>query len=79
MRTLYVGGLPPEVDDSALRAMFEHFGEVTEARVVVSMETGESREFGYVTFDSELASHVARKTLDGRDEGGNVLRVAKAA
>ncbi|MEO1088066.1 MAG: RNA-binding protein [Acidobacteriota bacterium] len=75
MRTLYVGGLPPAADDIVLRGMFEDFGSVTEARIVRSLETGASRGFGYVTFDSELSAHKARKTLDGQDN----LRVAMAS
>jgi RNA recognition motif-containing protein len=79
MRTLYVGGLAPEVDDAALRDLFEHFGDVADTRVVTSLETGESRGFGYVTFASELSAHCARKALDGRDRDGSTLRVAPAA
>jgi RNA recognition motif-containing protein len=79
MRTLYVGGLPPEADNEALRSMFAGFGEITYAHVVRRLETGDSRGFGYVTFRSELAAMAARRKLDGRELDGQQLRVAPAA
>ena len=49
---LFVGGLSWGTDDNGLRAAFEDFGEVVDAKVVTDRETGRSRGFGFVTFAS---------------------------
>jgi RNA recognition motif-containing protein len=76
MRTLYVGGLPPETDTRALRGLFAQYGELSDARVV--MRSGVCRGFGYVTFSSDSSAAAARAALDGASLGGGQLRVAEA-
>jgi heterogeneous nuclear ribonucleoprotein A1/A3 len=78
MRTLYVGGLPPETDSEALRRMFARFGELAAARVVMRSSTGRCRGFGYVTFRTGEAAKQARAALDGTLLGSGILRVADA-
>ncbi|MCA9543593.1 MAG: RNA-binding protein, partial [Myxococcales bacterium] len=48
-KKLFVGGLAWGTDDDSLRAAFEAFGEVTDAKVILDRETGRSRGFGFVT------------------------------
>lgn len=45
---LFVGGLPPEVDDNDLKRHFGSFGELLEAQVIKDRGTGRSRNFGFV-------------------------------
>lgn len=74
---LFVGGLAWATTDDSLRAGFEQYGEVIEARVIMDRETGRSRGFGFVTFaDSESAE--AAKDLDGQELDGRRIRVDKA-
>jgi len=77
-RTLYVGGLPPEMDSSALGTLFREFGDLQAARVVMRPSTNTCRGFGYVTFVSEMAARIAKQALDGRLLAGSRLRVAEA-
>lgn len=78
MRTLYVGGLPPETDASWLRTLFARFGELASARVVRHRAYGTDLGFGYVTFRNENAAIEARRELDGSELAGARLRVAVA-
>ena len=78
MRTLYVGGLPPETDSEALRRLFASFGDLAAARVVMRPSTGRCRGFGYVTFETVDAAKRARLALDGTIVGSGTLRVADA-
>jgi RNA recognition motif-containing protein len=48
---VFVGGLPPEVDKSELRLIFERFGVVVDSVVMIDAATHRSRGFGFVTFD----------------------------
>ena len=75
MRTLYVGGLPPEADEEHLRTVFEPFGPVGAARVIMRSSTGTCRGFGYVTFDDEAHALRAMQELDGEVVRGSKWRV----
>lgn len=78
MRTLYVGGLPPEFETGMLRKLFGTFGQLADARVIMRSTTGRCRGFGYVTFQLLDEANVARSALDGLLLEGGRLRVAEA-
>uniref|UniRef100_A0A7S1LQF8 RRM domain-containing protein n=1 Tax=Alexandrium catenella TaxID=2925 RepID=A0A7S1LQF8_ALECA len=67
---LFVGGLPQSADENKLRDFFSKFGAVTDARIMTDKDSGRSRGFGYVTFQSpqscELA--LANHTLNTIDD-----------
>jgi len=52
-RKIFVGGLAPETTDDQFRDHFSQFGTVTEATIMQDHNSGRSRGFGFVTFDSE--------------------------
>lgn len=72
---LFVGGLSWGTDDGALRAAFEGFGEVTDARVVLDRETGRSRGFGFVGFATEDQAQAALAAMEGAEVDGRRIRV----
>ena len=74
---LFVGGLSWETTDDTLRQAFEAYGEVTDAKVISDRETGRSRGFGFVTFNSPSDSESA-KQLDGTMLDGRTIRVDNA-
>lgn len=49
-RTIYVGGLAPEVDEKLLTAAFITFGEIVGVTIPVNYESGKPRGFGFVYF-----------------------------
>lgn len=70
--TLFVGRLSWDTKEPQLRAAFEEFGEVTNARVITDRDTGRSRGFAFVTFaNSESAERAVDEMngvmLDGRE------------
>jgi len=75
---IFVGGLSWGTDDQGLRAAFEGFGDIVEAKVVNDRETGRSRGFGFVTFTSGDAVAKAL-SLNGTELDGRTIRVDKAA
>ena len=75
---LFVGGLSWGTDDAGLRAAFEPFGEVTDARVVLDRETGRSRGFGFVGFASEEQAKAALAAMEGAELDGRRIRVNEA-
>ncbi|MBX7084152.1 MAG: RNA-binding protein [Nannocystaceae bacterium] len=76
--TLYVGGLPPEMDSVGLASLFRDYGELAAARVIMRPSTNLCRGFGYVSFVTAAAAELARRALDGRELSGSRLRVAPA-
>lgn len=74
---IYVGNLPYSVTDAELRAMFEPYGNIQSAKVIMDRDTGRSRGIGFVEMDDSSAQQ-AISALNGRDVGGRALRVNEA-
>lgn len=75
---LFVGGLSWDTNDESLRAAFEAFGHVEEAKVIADRETGRSRGFGFVTLSDPAACKTAIAEMDGRELDGRNVRVNEA-
>jgi len=75
---LFVGGLSWGTTDSTLRAAFEAFGSLREARVILDRETGKSRGFGFVTFSTEEDAQNAIRQMNGAMVDGRTIRVNEA-
>ena len=57
---------------------FEPFGTVSEVKLIMDRETGQSRGFGFVTMGNASEGNAAIKGLDGKDKGGRKLTVNEA-
>ncbi|XWS43583.1 hypothetical protein CRYUN_Cryun16bG0116700 [Craigia yunnanensis] len=75
---VYVGNLSWDVDDSALETLFSEQGKVVEAKVMYDRESGRSRGFGFVTYNSAKEVDSAIRSLDGVDLDGRPIRVSEA-
>jgi hypothetical protein len=75
---LFVGGLGPSTTAADLRAFFSKFGEVVDAVVVPNRSTGQSRGFGFVSYQSRAAADEAIKGANGVELDGNILKVNRA-
>mmetsp|Transcript_8079 Transcript_8079/g.11742 ORF Transcript_8079/g.11742 Transcript_8079/m.11742 type:complete len:368 (-) Transcript_8079:161-1264(-) len=49
---IFIGGLPPHVDKDELKRVFEQFGTVADAIVMMDQAQQRSRGFGFVTFEN---------------------------
>lgn len=75
---IYVGNLPYSLGEEDIRQLFEEFGTVEKAKVMIDFETQRSKGFGFVTMTDENQARTAMEALDGRDVGGRALRVNPA-
>lgn len=75
-KNLYVGNLSFKVTSDDLRELFEPYGEVSSASVVMDRETGRSRGFGFVEMNTGGAEAIS--ALDGKDFDGRALTVNEA-
>jgi len=77
-KKLYVGNLPYSVSDSDLQAMFEPFGTVESAQVIVDRDTGRSKGFGFVEMASPQEGQAAIEGMHDKEIGGRKLVVNEA-
>ncbi len=75
---LFVAGLPFDVDDQELQEMFETYGTVGSAKVILDRDTRKSRGFGFVEFANDAEAKEAIKALDGGSLEGRQLTVKLA-
>lgn len=76
---LFVGSLPWATRDDELRNMFNQFGTVETASVVMDRATGRSRGFGFVEMSTQEEADKAIQALhdselDGRKIVVNIAR-----
>ena len=75
---LFVGSLSWNTTTEELRDAFAACGELIEAKVIMNRDTGRSRGFGFVTYESEQGAARAIETLDGSTLDGRSIRVDRA-
>lgn len=75
---LFVGGLSSETTTEDLRTSFVKFGEVVDVAVILDRATGQSRGFGFVSYDSSANAEAAIKGMNGVELDGRVLKVNRA-
>ncbi|ALA26693.1 RNA recognition motif domain-containing protein [Piscirickettsia salmonis] len=77
MKKLYVGNLTYSVEDRDLVEMFSKYGDVISAKVITDRDTGRSKGFAFVEFQTQEQAQAAL-ALDGQDSGGRNLKVNMA-
>ncbi|XP_051127078.1 uncharacterized protein LOC127248663 [Andrographis paniculata] len=64
---LFIGNLDPDVDEKLLYDTFSAFGViVTNPKIMRDPDTGNSRGFGFISYDSFEASDAAIETMNGQ-------------
>src|SRR3954464_8586176 len=77
-KKLYVGNLAYGVTDSELQQMFEAYGSVQSAQVIMDRDTGRSKGFGFVEMASDQEAQAAIAGLSGKQVDGRSLTVNEA-
>ena len=77
-KKLYVGNLSYGTTDSDLQTMFEEFGSVESAQVIMDRGTGRSKGFGFVEMGNDHEAQAAIKGLNGKEIDGRALTVNEA-
>lgn len=75
---LFVGNLSYNTSEEELRQTFEQCGSVTHTKIIKDRETGNSRGFGFVEFQTDLEATAAITTLNGILLAGRSLAVKEA-
>ena len=75
---IYVGNLPYSVTEQDLRELFESYGEVSSANVIIDKFTKRSKGFGFIEMPSLDESMEAIDKINDQDFQGRNLKVNEA-
>jgi RNA recognition motif-containing protein len=77
-KKLFVGNLPFATTSEELRALFEQYGDVRDASIVMNRDTGTSRGYGFVLMQTSSSAALAASELNGFELAGRKIRVDNA-
>lgn len=77
IKTLYVGNLSFKTSRNELRHLFEEYGDVHAARIMVDKATRKPRGYGFVEMESKDAK-IAMDKLNGSEFAGRYIKVTEA-
>jgi RNA recognition motif-containing protein len=75
---IYVGNLSFDSTEGELEALFEAYGSVDSAKVIIDKFTNRSRGFGFIEMTNRAEGLKAIQGLDSKDLGGRSLKVSEA-
>lgn len=77
-KKLYVGNLPYQITEDALKDLFAKAGTVESATVITDKVSGRSKGFGFVEFASEEEAQKAIEMFNEQDLEGRKMVVNEA-
>ncbi|CAL5017385.1 unnamed protein product [Urochloa decumbens] len=75
---LYIGYLPPTMDDAGLISLFSQFGDIVMAKVIKDRNTGHSKGYGFVKYSDVSQANAAIAAMNGHHLEGRTIAVRVA-
>lgn len=75
---LFVAGLPGDFDDVDFKEMFELYGTVASAKVIIDHNTQKSKGFGFLDIPNQAEAQSIISTLNGVKMAGKPLVIKEA-
>ncbi|MDR0364065.1 MAG: cold shock domain-containing protein [Bacteroidales bacterium] len=75
---IYVANLHPHIDEDHLKKTFSPFGEIESAKIIIDLETGESKGYGFVSMPNDDHAKNAISNLSGSSVLGDFITVREA-
>jgi RNA recognition motif-containing protein len=76
--TIYIGNIPYSMKEQNLIDVFQEFGPVESAKVIIDKKTKRSKGYGFVEMKNEKEELEAVEALNGKELGGRKVKVSKA-
>ncbi len=77
-KKVYAGNLSFITTEETLQKVFSIFGKIESVSIIKDKISGNSKGFGFVTFEEENAAAQAVHTLSGKEVDGRKIRVSFA-
>ena len=77
-KKLYVGNLSHDLDNNELKTVFQPYGEVVSAQIIMDRDTGRSKGFGFVEMGNVEQAQAAIDALNGTEAAGRSITVNEA-
>ena len=75
---IYVANIDFKATDADLKQLFQPYGDVSSAKIIIDKETQRSRVFGFVEMADDAAANQAISKLNGSSFQGKNLDVSPA-
>ena len=75
---IYVGNLNYNLSEDDLRQVFEEFGEVSSAKIIIDKYSGRGKGFGFVEMANDEEASAAIEALNDKEVGGRNMKVNQA-
>ncbi len=75
---IFVARLDFKLKDETLNNLFQQYGEVSSAKIIIDRDTGRSKGFGFVEMPNEDEAQQAISNLNGTIVEGREIVVKKA-
>ena len=75
---IYVANIPFKASEPELKGLFEEYGEVSSAKIIMDKVTQRSRGFGFVEMDSDEDAKKAIAGLNNKEVEGRAMSVSVA-
>jgi RNA-binding motif X-linked protein 2 len=72
---IYAGGLPFELTEGDILAVFSQYGEIVDIHLVRDKKTGKSRGFAFIAYEDQRSTVLAVDNLSGARVTGRTIRV----
>lgn len=72
---VFVGGIPFDLTEGDLLAVFAQYGEVVDVNLVRDKGTGKSKGFAFVAYEDQRSTNLAVDNLNGAQLLGRIIRV----
>ena len=75
---IYIGNLSYQTSEDDLRSIFEEYGEVISAKIIMDRDSGRSKGFGFVEMSNDDEANEAIENLNEAEFRGRNMRVNKS-
>lgn len=75
---IYISNISFKASEDELRELFEEYGEVSSAKIILDKDTQRSRGFGFVEMPDDASARTAITELNGFSLVGKDLSVSEA-
>ena len=76
--TIYIGNIPYSMKEQNLIDVFQEYGPVESAKIIIDKKTRRSKGYGFVEMKDETDEDKAVESMNSQDLGGRKVKVSKA-